>query len=183
MRLRIVAVLAAFCVVSLGLGAAPALASTGSGVTAVTHTSHHPDTTALTSHSTPTCTISSPGGPVWAYDNLSFRFKVMSTGTGMYTVTITASGTFTGFANRFTGACTAQSGSVHGFVNYEVHSTLGPTKMALPSQEPGTVPQTTMLKQLFQGTATVTSSNGYSYTYTLITGMKCVTNTTGFICS
>lgn len=178
MRIRAVIAVAALCALPLGIGVAPPLAgATSHGVTAVTHTHHHADT----STEPGTCTTTSAGGPVWAYDNLSFRFRVVPTGTDTYTVTITASGSYDGFASRFTGACTAQRGSVYGWVNYQVTSTATPDPSNLPSQEPGNVAQTTMLAQLFATKAKVMSSHGYRYTY-MITGMRCVTSTTGFHC-
>lgn len=182
MRLRPVVAVSGLCALALlGVGAAAPLAAAASrGVTAVTHTSHHADTSTKSG----ACTTSSVGGPVWAYDNLSFRFRVVSTGTDTYTVTITASGSYDGFASRFTGACTTQRGSVHGWVNYQVTSTAAPDPSNLPPQEMGNVPQTTMLEQLFLTKATIKSSHGWRYTYT-ITGMRCVTSstTTHFSCS
>lgn len=158
----------------LGVGATPAFASSaGKPVTAVTHTHHHADTTTA---SLTGCLVASDSGPVWAYDNLSFRFRVTPEAhAGTYTVTITADGSFGSFANRFTGACTAQRGAVHGSLNYVVSSAAGPDIRDLPPQEPGTVSQGTMLKTLFQTTVTIVGGGSYRYIYTLVTGSKFVT--------
>ena len=178
---------AGICAVTFGLSAPAAFASQGhgvTGVTAVTHANDHPDTSTLAGK----CTVSSPGGPVWAYDNLTFRFRVASQGIDTYTVTITASGSFHSFASRFTATtCTSQNGSVRGYLDYVVHSATMPDRANLPAQEPATVSQSEMVKQLFHTTPSLriaTGSRGYSYTYTLLTGKRCTTSsTTGFTCS
>lgn len=175
------AAVAGICTVAFGLSAPAAFASPDHGVTAVTHTHHHADTTTTAG----SCTTPSRGGPVWAYDNLSFRFRVTPLGTDAYTVTVTASGSFDAFAHRLTPTtCGVQHGSVHGYVNYIVQSTAQPDRADLPPQEPGTTSQVTMLEQLFQTAPSfaITGSSGYSYRYTL-TGKRCTTSTTGFSCS
>src|SRR5437868_5385061 len=103
-------------VVVLGVAAPAAFAAPG-GVTAVTHTSDHPDTTSVTG----TCTGTSDNGPTWATDNLSLKYSVTpEAAPGNYSVTITAHGSFTQFADPVTGDCVTGSGSVDGTLQYDV---------------------------------------------------------------
>src|ERR1039458_7530903 len=65
-------------------------------VTANTHLNDHPDTTSVSG----TATVPSPGGPVWAYDNITEKFTVTpETAPGMYSVTVDVVGSFHGFAD------------------------------------------------------------------------------------
>lgn len=155
----------------LGLSAAPALASAGPSrtVTAVTHTSDHPDTTSVSGE----CTMPSSHGPVWANDNLSLRFQVTPMAEpGNYSVTITAHGSFAAFANPRTGDCYTGRGSVNGWLHYDVHSSTQPDPRNLPAQEPGDLSQGDILQALFGGHASIIGGGQYSYTYTLVDGSK-----------
>jgi hypothetical protein len=127
------------------MAASPAMA--GNGVTAVTHSSHHADTTNVSG----TCTVSSGNGPVWAYDNLEEQFTVTPYGTGEYRVVLDVRGSFQGFADPKTGDCLASSGPVHGTITYYVLSSTGPDPSALlPNQAPDTG-LGAAIQQLFPG--------------------------------
>jgi hypothetical protein len=155
---------------AVGLGIAPAMASSGPGtVTAVTHTQNHPDTTSVAN----SCAPISANGPVWAYDNLSLRFTAVPDGTGTYSVTITAHGSFSQVASPTTGACETGAGSVDGWLNYEVSSSTPPDPANLPAQQAsGDTGQGTMLNELFGGNATITGGGHYNYTYNPVDGAR-----------
>jgi hypothetical protein len=141
-------------------------------VTAVTHSSPHPDTT----NNAGDCTLASDGGPVWAYDNLSLRLVATPGATaGDYSVTIFANGSFQAFANPNTGACYNRNGSVDGWYTLDVQSAAAPDPKNLPSQVPGSMSQGSIVNMLFGGSATVTGQH-YSYTYNQIDGGKYVQN-------
>lgn len=152
------------------LGVAPwAFAGQVRTVTAVTHTSDHPDTTSVSGP----CTVASPGGPVWAHDNLSLRLSVTpETGPGNYSVTITAHGSFKAIADPTTGVCYTGSGSVDGWLQYDVTSSTPPDPKNLPAREPSDMTQGQILDQLFAGNATIVGGGHYSYTYNRIDGGK-----------
>jgi hypothetical protein len=186
MRIRNAFAGACISALLLGLGAAPALASTGTVVRAVTHTGRNADTTGGSPSGTPLGTdcVTVPGrGKAWAWDNLSLRFVVVHETSKSYSVTITASGSFKGFTTRNCEAPVFQNGSVRGYLTETLTSAKGPSRKALPAQESGNVSQTTMVKKLFQGTVANVVGGTYSYTYTLITGKQCVTATSGFTCT
>ena len=141
----IAAVAAAAVAVPLA-GAASASAATVPGaVHAVTHSAQHLDTT---SGPLVGALKDSPGGPVWAHDNLTEQFTVVPDGAN-YKVTIDVTGSFQGFAdpgrdgsqdpNLGYGQPLASSGPVHGTISYEIQSSQAPDPKALPAQElPGT---------------------------------------------
>lgn len=138
-------------------------------VTAVTHSSNHPDTTSVSG----SCTVDSPGGPVWAYDNLSLKFSVTPTGDpNTYSVTITANGSFSAFADPNTGACLTTRGSVDGSLSEVVSSATAPDPSNLPAQSDGSLSQGALLNQLFGSSTTFVSGGHYSYTYNRIDGGK-----------
>lgn len=180
MRFRSIAATAGVAAVLLGISAAPALASTHTNVRAVTHTSANADTTGS---ATGTYCTTSSRGPIWAWDNLSLRFDTAEVSSTTYTVTIEVSGTFTSFTTRECAAPVNENGSVRGYLNETVTSSSAPNPKALPAQESGNVSETTMVDQLFQGGVTGVTTVSYSYTYTQITGERCVTSTSGFTCT
>lgn len=168
---RSLAIIGLSAVVSLGFGVVPAMAAAPGTVTAVTHTMHHPDTTSNGG----ACTVNSSGGPVWAYDNLSLNYSVTPTGFDTYSVMITAHGSFNAFADPNTGACYTGHGSVNGWLQYDVTSTVAPDPAAVPAQENGSLGQTAiLLTQLFGGDphAAVSGGGSYNYTYTLVDGVQ-----------
>lgn len=148
--------------------AVAASASTGTTV-AVTHSAGHPDTTSVGGPATK----DSPGGPVWAYDNLSERFIVTPEASpGTWSVTIDVSGSFAGFADPNTGQALVGNGSVRGTIQYDVSSPNVPDKASLPATEPDGTGLGTALSQLFDGSETITGGGAYSFTYTLVDGAK-----------
>jgi hypothetical protein len=155
--------------------AAPAMAS--NGVTAVTHSAQHLDTT-----SGPLAGVLqySPNGPVWALDNLSEHFTVIpETGPGNYSVTIDVTGSFKGFADPGANGSTlgsygqplTSSGPVKGTITYDVKSSTSPDpKSLLPNQDPATG-LGAALSQLFDGQPTsgpqsiIVGGGDYNFSY------------------
>src|SRR5215469_8415889 len=119
---------AAAAVTTIGLAGSQAMAS--SSYQAVTHSANHADTTSVTG----TATIPSPGGPVWAYDNLTEQFSVTPAGAGLWNVTINVNGSFQGFADprmasegsTDPGGPLTSAGSVKGTISYLVSSPNAP---------------------------------------------------------
>jgi hypothetical protein len=162
--------------------AAPAMAGTSPAtVTAVTHSFAHNDTTSVSG----TATEASPGGPVWARDNLMERFVVTDNGGGNYTVAATVNGSFQGFADPRTqaeeealglqsvpGSALVSQGSVKGTITYQVSSPVAPDPKALPAQEPDGTGLGAAIHQLFPGddTAEAISGGPYTFTYTKVNG-------------
>jgi hypothetical protein len=167
------------------LGATAASASTGPAtVTAVTHSADHPDTTNMSGPAT----LSSTGGPVWAWDNTATKITATqypsAQGDGAnYSVVITETGQFQGFADPTNGTALTSTGSLKGTIQYDVYSASQPSAANLPSQEPG-VPtrdqagldakQNThlgdMINQLFGGDSThqavtIEASGDYHFAY------------------
>jgi hypothetical protein len=166
---RSVAIASLGALATMGFSVGPAMAAAPNTVTAVTHTMNHPDTTNVSS----ACTRTSDNGPVWAYDNLSLNYGVTALGSGVYSVLITAHGSFNAIADPTTGACYTGHGSVDGWLTYMVNSTTAPDPSSVPPQEPGTLSQTDiLLNQLFGGSASLTGGSSYSYTYTMVNGAK-----------
>jgi hypothetical protein len=162
--------------------AAPAMAGTGpSSITAVTHSFNHLDTTSVSG----TATLPSPGGPVWAHDNLMERFVATDNGNGTWTVAITANGSFRGFADPRTveeeavlglgstpGSELASQGSVKGTYTVTVASVLPPDPSALLPQQPDGTGFAAAIHQLFPGDDTTEAITGgpYTFTYTKVNG-------------
>jgi hypothetical protein len=164
---RAVAVMSLGAATTLGFAALPAVAASPNGVTVVTHTMNHPDTTSVAG----ACTGTSDNGPVWAYDNLSLKFNVVSTGADSYSVTITAHGSFSAIADPTTGACYTGHGSVDGWIEYDVTSTSAPDPGNVLTQQVGTTGQWDILaNQLFDGNAVFAGGGHYDYTYTQVNG-------------
>jgi hypothetical protein len=156
--------------------AAPAMAS--NGVTAVTHSASHPDTTSVSG----TATQPSPAGPVWAYDNLAEQFTVVPV-SGLadganYQVTINVNGSFQGFADpRMAsegspdpGGPLTSAGSVKGTITYDVSSPVAPDPKGLPAQEPDGTGLGTAMSQLFHGQQQIVGGGAYSYRYNQVGG-------------
>jgi len=158
--------------------AAPAIAGTGpASVTAVTHSFDHLDTTSV-----PTGT-DSPGGPVWAHDNLMERFVATDNGNGTWTVAVTVNGSFQGFADPRTqaeedkyglqsvpGSPLVSQGSVKGTISYQVSSLSAPDPSALLPQQPSETGLGSAIHQLFPGDDQIISGGPYSFTYTKVNG-------------
>jgi hypothetical protein len=125
-------------VLSLGLlgGLGATLATSASAVVASTQEINVPDTTV---GNTQTST-QSPGGPVWAYDNVTKTFRVTPNGNDTYTVEETVNGTFSAFdqPNTPTGAEAklkpTVTGQMHGTNTYTVTSSVAPDAAGLMAQ-------------------------------------------------
>lgn len=186
-RILFTAAAAATVIAGSAVMAAPAFASTGPvTVTAVTHSANHPDTTSLkTGYPLPgqDATLQSPGGPVWAFDNTATKITatpispIASDGAN-WSVVITETGQFQGFADPRTGAALTSTGSVKGTIQYDVSSDSQPDAANLPAQEPGVATQdqagidggythlSGMISQLFGGHETVVGGGDvYSFSY------------------
>ena len=161
-RILITAAAAAAALAGSAAVAAPAMAS--NGVTAVTHSAQHDDTT---SGPLVGALKYSDNGPVWAYDNLSEHFTVTpytipQTDGANYSVVITDTGSFQGFADPGANGTQSQSdgygqaltstGSVKGTIQYDVSSATPPNPANLPAQEPDHTSMGVALNQLFGAT-------------------------------
>jgi hypothetical protein len=135
-------------------------------VSAVTHAFGHPDTTSVTGPAT----VASPGGPVWAHDNLTFKLTAVSEGAQKWSVTITGTGTYHANANPLTGTAFNGHGSVNGWLNYVVSSRTAPNTKYMPWLEPSSFSQGAMVNQLFGGNASIVGGGHYDYVYTGIPG-------------
>jgi hypothetical protein len=153
--------------------AGPAMAA--GGPTAVTHLNNHPDTTSVSG----TATLPSPGGPVWAYDNITEKFTVTpEAAAGMYSVTVDIVGSFHGFADprmasegsSNPGGPLASDGSVKGTITYDVSSPVGPDPAALPGQSASDATLGANIRTLFDGQGAVVGGGAYSFTYHKVGG-------------
>jgi hypothetical protein len=168
-RIMLIGVASAASLFGVAAVAAPAMA--GNGVTAVTHSAQHPDTTGFAVYT---------GDEVWAHDNLTEQFTVtpvqLPDGAN-YQVTINVNGSFTGFADPRTaaqgspapGAPLASQGSVKGSITYDVHSDVAPNPANLPAQEPDGTGLSAALQQLMPG-STIVGGGGYNFRYTQVGG-------------
>jgi hypothetical protein len=155
------------------MGAGTALAGTNSGaVTGTTQSNHHPDTTSVSGPGT----VASPGGPVWAYDNLSFTLHSLRTGPDTYAVEIDANGTFNGFANPNTGLAQVNRGTLKGWLDETVTSPVKPSRDYLPKLEPGDMSQSAITSQFFGSAATSVTGGHYHYVYRNVNGHPYVQN-------
>jgi hypothetical protein len=179
-------------VLSIGLlgGLGATLATSASAavkpvtVTANTHLNNHPDTTSASG----SATTPSDNGPVWAYDNITEKFTVTpETSPGNYLVSVSIVGSFHGFADpRLTtegssdpGGPLVSDGSVKGDIAYDVQAAVGqlPDPSNLPGQSPSDATLGQLVKQLFDGKATVLGQHGpYSFTYHQIAGQDYTQN-------
>jgi hypothetical protein len=161
--------------------ASPAMASNGPGtVTAVTHSANHPDTTSLPSEDLPGATLHSVGGPVWAWDNTATKITVtpikpIASDGANYSVVITETGQFRGFADPTNGSALTSTGSLKGTIQYDVYSASQPSAANLPAQEPGAATQDQagidggythlggMINQLFGGSPVYGAPQVFTY--------------------
>jgi hypothetical protein len=160
----------------LGFGVVVLLALAGAGtavaapgkISATTHSNPHADTTSVGGP----CAGVSDNGPVWAYDNLSFKLTATADGPGSYAVTIAANGSFKAFSDPVTGDCASFNGSVDGWYQLEVLSPVAPDGKNLPSQVPGSMGQGAIVAAFFGGNATSINGGSYYYTYNRVDGGK-----------
>jgi hypothetical protein len=155
---------AALAAVLLGTAASASAATTTKPVTvtANTHLNNHADTTDL-------CSVGKIGPDcVWAYDNATEKFTLVqdltTDPTGQtWQVTMSYVGSFHGFADPDTGAALVSDGPVNGTISYSVNSPNMPNPALLPAQSTSTINQN--ITTLFDGTATITGGNQYSFSY------------------
>jgi hypothetical protein len=158
--------------------AAPAMASNGPSQ-AVTHLNNHPDTTGVpVTAIDPTTGVA--GGDVWAYDNATEKFTVVSKGGDQYLVTMDYVGSFHGFADPRSslegspnpGGSLISDGSVKGTISYDVTAAHGPDMSALPGQSPSGTHISDNISLLFGGsiTAPITQGGQYTFTYHQVAG-------------
>jgi hypothetical protein len=152
--------------------AAPAFASPAPGtatVVASTNETNVPDTTTGTA-----TRLSSPGGPVWAYDNVTKMFRVTPNGGGNYTVTETVNGTFSAFdePNTPDGSEMALNpsvtGQMHGTNTYTVQSSVAPNAAGLAAQyddQNGDITTSELINHIFGGSASVSGGLNWVFSY------------------
>jgi len=138
MRIRTIlaaaAVPAALAVTLLGATSASASAKPAA-YSANAHESGVSDTTNVSGNATQ----DSPGGPVWALDNLERKLTATQNADGTWAVQISSQGSFSAFASPIDGntwpgvgaSASDNTGSVKGFVNYTVVSATPPSNAAL----------------------------------------------------
>jgi hypothetical protein len=157
---RIILTVATLAAVTVGglAAAAPAMASNGPGtatVVASTNEINVPDTTSGTA-----TTVPSPGGPVWAYDN----------------VTKTVNGTFSAFDEPNTPDGNEVplnpnvTGQMHGTNTYTVQSSVAPNAAGLNAQyddQNGAAGITTsdLINHIFGDNATVSGGGTWVFSY------------------
>jgi hypothetical protein len=134
------AVPAALAAVALGTAGQASAATAPQQFT--THFNQHPDTadSALLAN-IPGATLSSDGGPVWAFDNITVRLTVSPEDPAAHNgdnwrVDVTTTGSFHGFADPVTGLPLVSDGSTKGQISYDVYSAAGPDGAGLPAQQP-----------------------------------------------
>jgi hypothetical protein len=173
-RILLIGVASAASLFGVAAVAAPAMASSGPGtatVVASTNEINVPDTTSGTATS-----VSSPGGPVWAYDNVTKMFRVTPNGGGNYTVTETVNGTFSAFdePNTPDGNEVALNpnvtGQMHGTNTYTVQSSVAPNAAGLAAQyddQRGAAGITTsdLIKHIFGDDASVVVGGGGNWVF------------------
>jgi hypothetical protein len=142
--------------------AAPAPAGT---VTAHTHENGVADTTSVSGPNT----IASPGGPVWAYDNLERTITAVPNGDGTWNVTVASTGSYAAFADPRTGQAYTGSGPVKGWVSYVIQSDTAPSAANLGAQSPTTLRSADLALALFGGHGSIVpgSPSHYSFNYKL----------------
>jgi hypothetical protein len=170
-RILLIGVASAASLFGVAAVAAPAMASSGPGtatVVASTNEINVPDTTSGTATS-----VSSPGGPVWAYDNVTKMFRVTPNGGGNYTVTETVNGTFSAFDEPNTGdpinpTPIDVTGQMHGTNTYTVQSSVAPNAAGLAAQyddQNGDITTSDLINHIFGGNASVSGGGTWVFSY------------------
>ena len=149
-----------------GLGATLATSASASTTTFVTHSTQHPDTTNVANAVTDPFT-NSPGGDVWARDNLSEQFTIVSVTNGVYDVQYTAHGSFAAFADPTTGNAASFNGATDTTYEILVTSPDGaPNAANLPAQMPaGSGIHAAVLDLFGQNASYVQGPAGYDSKY------------------
>jgi hypothetical protein len=116
-------------------------------------------------------TTDSPGGPVWAQDNIERKLTATQNSNGTWAVQITSQGTYAASANPLDGKSWDGHGSFNGFVNYTVAAgTPAPVGTNLPAQLPNDLRSADIVAQWFglqPGSPDVVAAypNGVHYTF------------------
>lgn len=151
---------------SASASTAATMASVQRTVTATTYSPNHYDTTSVQTG------VNTPGGPLWAYDNLTEKFTaVPGAAAGQWSVTINVKGTFDGFVSPTTGQPEVNKGVVLGTIQYDVTSPNKPSQAQLPRVEPSYTGLGAALSQFFGGNETVTGGGSYLFTYSNVDGV------------
>ena len=130
-------------------------------VTGTTQVVNAPDTT---SGGTGTACTSSSQGPVWALDTYTNTLTAVSTGPDTWQVTLTANGSFAGFADPATCNAMTSKGSLLGMITYKVTSTGTPSQANLKSSY-STGDLATMVDDFFNDPNATLSGGAYFYSY------------------
>jgi hypothetical protein len=129
-----------------GLGATLATSASASTTTFVTHSVQHRDTTNVP--------VQGRSDNVWAYDNLSEQFKIVSQTGDVYDVQYTAHGSFAALADPTTGAPASFNGATDTTYQITVTSPDGPNAANLPAQMPPSSGIGAAVTDLFGSSAT-----------------------------
>jgi hypothetical protein len=143
-----------------GLGATLATSASASTTTFVTHSTQHPDTSNV-------CGVGVIGSDcVWAHDNMSEQFKIISQTGNTYDVQYTSHGSFTALADPTTGAAASFSGSADGTYEFTVTSSQAPNAANLPAQMPSGSGIAAAVDDLFGSGSSATMVGGhYDFLY------------------
>jgi hypothetical protein len=163
-RLLAVAGVATGAAIPLAFAATAANAATPGAVKVVTHLSNRADTCTCATN------VPSPGGNVWAYDNISRQFTITNIAKGEYTVTVTDKGSFSAFAQpNNTDPTTVFSinatGSLTGSETWDVTGVTGVDANGLSAQTPADVSTPQMINELLPGANENANLLTYSFSY------------------
>ena len=143
-------------------------ASTETGtITALTHQKGVLDTTSIPNPVGIQATLPSPGGPVWAHDNL-WRYVTAthdSTDPTLWHVVLKSVGSYSALADPRTGVAFTGSGPTWGEVDYTVHSTSTPSAANLSPQTDPSLHSGDILKKFFGDQGLTVSNSMYNFTY------------------
>jgi hypothetical protein len=109
-------------------------------------------------------TTDSPGGPVWANDNIERKLTATQIGTtNQWNVQISSQGSYAASANPLDGSAWNGNGSFNGYVNYVVTSDHAPNGALLPAQLDNTLHSADIVAKWFglPDTSNVQSGNYY----------------------
>jgi hypothetical protein len=144
--------------------AAVTLTAQASGtVTAHTHQNGVADTTDVSGPGT----TDSPGGPVWAYDNLERTITATPLGGNQWQVTVGSQGSYKAFADPRTGQAWDGNGPVKGTVTYQVTTTGTPDARNLGGQSDPALHSGDLISALFGGASLQVTGSSYNFTYQL----------------
>jgi hypothetical protein len=143
-------------------------------VTAVTHQHDLGDTTSQSGPGT----TPSPGGPIWASDNITREVTATPdpAGNNTWDVTVQTYGTYTATANPLTGAIWHGTGPMWGEIQYVVTAAPGVTPNAhnVPAISPSTLRSSGIMDEFFGqsdgSTALTQTGTGHDGQYTFVYG-------------